>query len=54
MELIYLIGIVMIALVFMYYTNKNKNELYWTVSSTENNSNCKRVCNNNVCEIECN
>ncbi len=49
----YLFGLIILVIFFIYYTNKNKNELSWSVSSTENNSNCKRVCNGDKCDIKC-
>ncbi len=53
METMYLVGLIVVALICMFYYNKRNNELSWTVGSVENNASCKKVCKNNVCNIEC-
>lgn len=52
METFYLFGLIFICFIFYYYNKKNKTELSWKVTS-ENNANCKRVCNGDKCDVVC-
>lgn len=58
METFYLFGLIFICLFFYYYNKKNKTnktdkkELSSNITS-ENNANCKRVCNGDKCDVVC-